>query len=167
VERSVVLINIWAFSCLYMGHFVPALNGPCSCPPMGRDLDPNPARYNGPCRPGTKLFRAVPCLGRAFFSVLRAGPPGPAQMYTYRGSTAETALGLAVHPHPMQKVKGRTKRSPSRRQPTSLLLQAVTTGIYSFQPEQRLPASDGFGCLWLWTYLTSSCQEWTPTLAAG
>jgi hypothetical protein len=83
------------------------------------------------------------------------------------GSTAETALGLAVHPHPMQKVKGRTKRSPSRRQPTSLLLQAVTTGIYSFQPEQRLPASDGFGCLWLWTYLTSSCQEWTPTLAAG
>jgi hypothetical protein len=63
----VVLINIWAFSCLYMGHFVPALNGPCSCPPMGRDLGPNPARYNGPCRPGTKLFRAVPCLGRAFF----------------------------------------------------------------------------------------------------
>jgi hypothetical protein len=64
----VVLINIWAFSCLYMGHFVPALNGPCSCPPMGRDLGPNPARYNGPYR--------------AFF-VLRAGPPGPAQMYTY------------------------------------------------------------------------------------
>jgi len=78
-----VLINIWAFSCLYMGLFVPALNGPCSCPPMGRDLGPNPARYNGPCRPGTKLFRAVPCLGRAFFSVLRAGPSGPAQMYTY------------------------------------------------------------------------------------
>jgi hypothetical protein len=66
-----------------MGLFVPALNGPCSCPPMGRDLGPNPARYNGPCRPGTKLFRAVPCLGRAFFSVLRAGPSGPAQMYTY------------------------------------------------------------------------------------
>jgi hypothetical protein len=79
----VILINIWAFSCLYMGLFVPALNGPCSCPPMGRDLGPNPARYNGPCRPGTKLFRAVPCLGRAFFSVLRAGPSGPAQMYTY------------------------------------------------------------------------------------
>jgi hypothetical protein len=34
---------------------------------MGRDLGPNPARYNGSCRPGTKLFRAVPCLGRAFF----------------------------------------------------------------------------------------------------
>jgi hypothetical protein len=50
---------------------------------MGRDLGPNPARYNGPCRPGTKLFRAVPCLGRAFFSVLRVGPLGPAQMYTY------------------------------------------------------------------------------------
>jgi hypothetical protein len=78
-----VLINIWAFSCLYMGLFVPALNGPCSCPPMGRDLGPNPARYNGSCRPGTKLFRVVPCLGRAFFSVLRAGPSGPAQMYTY------------------------------------------------------------------------------------
>jgi hypothetical protein len=80
-----VLTNIWAFSCLYMGLFVPSLNGPCSCPPMGRDLGPNPARYNGPCRPGTKLFRAVPCLGRAFFSVLRAGPSGPAQMYTYTG----------------------------------------------------------------------------------
>jgi hypothetical protein len=66
-----------------MGHFVPALNGSCSCPPMSRDLGPNPARYNGPCRPGTKLFRAVPCLGRAFFSVLRTSPPGPAQMYTY------------------------------------------------------------------------------------
>jgi hypothetical protein len=66
-----------------MGHFVPDLNGPCSCPPIGRDLGPNPARYNGPCRPGTKLFRAVPCLGRVFFSALRAGPPGPAQMYTY------------------------------------------------------------------------------------
>jgi hypothetical protein len=34
---------------------------------MGRDLGPNPARYNGSCRPGTKLFRTVPCLGRAFF----------------------------------------------------------------------------------------------------
>jgi hypothetical protein len=78
-----VLINIWAFSCLYMGLFVPVLNGTCSCPPMGRDLGPNPTRYNGPCRPDTKLFRAVPCLGRAFFSVLRAGPSGPAQMYTY------------------------------------------------------------------------------------
>jgi hypothetical protein len=63
----VVLINIWAFSCLYMGHFVPALNGPCSCPPMGRDLGPNPARNNRPCRPGTKIFRVVPCLSRAFF----------------------------------------------------------------------------------------------------
>jgi hypothetical protein len=53
-----------------MGHFVPALNEPCSCPPMGRDLGPNPARYNGPCRPGTKLFRAVPCRavpGPCFF----------------------------------------------------------------------------------------------------
>ena len=66
-----------------MGYFVPALNGPCSCPPMGPDLGPNPARYIGPCRPGTKIFRAVSCLGRAFFTVLRAGPSGPAQMYTY------------------------------------------------------------------------------------
>jgi hypothetical protein len=79
----VILINIWAFSCLYMGHFVPALNGSCSCPPMARDLGPNPARYIGPCRPGTKIFRVVPCLDRAFFSVLRASPSGPAQMYTY------------------------------------------------------------------------------------
>jgi hypothetical protein len=50
-----------------MGHFVPDLNGPCLYLPMGRDLGPNPARYNGPCRPDTKLFRVVPCLGRAFF----------------------------------------------------------------------------------------------------
>jgi hypothetical protein len=70
------------FSCLYMGHFVSALNGSCSCPPMGRDLGPNPARNNGSCRLGTKIFWVVTCLGRAFF-VLRAGPSGPAQMYTY------------------------------------------------------------------------------------
>jgi hypothetical protein len=50
---------------------------------MGRDLGPNPARYIGPCRPSTKIFRVVPCLGRAFFSVLWAGPSGPVQMYTY------------------------------------------------------------------------------------
>jgi hypothetical protein len=67
VEWSVVLINLWAFSCIYMGHFVSALNGSCSCPPMGRDLNPNPARNDGSCRPGTKIFRVVPCLDRAFF----------------------------------------------------------------------------------------------------
>jgi hypothetical protein len=67
----VILINIWAFSCLYMGHFVPALNGSCSCPPMGRDLGPNLARYIGPCLHGTKILRVVSCLGRAFFSCLR------------------------------------------------------------------------------------------------
>jgi hypothetical protein len=72
------LINIWVFSCLYMGHFVPALNGLCSCPPMGRDLGPNPARYIGPCRPGTKIFRVVPCLDRAFFRASgRPIRPGP------------------------------------------------------------------------------------------
>jgi hypothetical protein len=49
---------------------------------MGHDLGPNPARYNGSCQPGTKLFRVVPCLGHAFF-VLREGPSGPTQMYTY------------------------------------------------------------------------------------
>jgi hypothetical protein len=50
-----------------MGLFVPALNGSCSCLPMGHDLGPNPARYIGPCRPDTKIFHVVPCLGRAFF----------------------------------------------------------------------------------------------------
>jgi hypothetical protein len=69
-----------------MGHFVPALNGPCSYPPMGRDLDLNLARYNGSCRSDTKIFRIMPCLGRVFFSVLRAGPSGPAQIYTYTPS---------------------------------------------------------------------------------
>jgi hypothetical protein len=63
----VVLMNIWAFSCLYMGHFVHAYNGSCSCPPMGCDLGPNPARYIGPCQLDTKIFRVVPCLSRAFF----------------------------------------------------------------------------------------------------
>jgi hypothetical protein len=65
--------------CLYMGHFVPTLNGSCSCPPMGRDLGPNPARYIGSCQPDTKYFRSC----RAFF-VLQASPSGPAQMYIYR-----------------------------------------------------------------------------------
>jgi hypothetical protein len=50
---------------------------------MGRDLGPNPVRYIGSCRPGTKIFRVVPCLDRAFFTVLQAGPSGLAQMYTY------------------------------------------------------------------------------------
>jgi hypothetical protein len=76
MEWSVILINIWAFSCLYMGHFVPALNGLCSCPPMGRDLGSNPVRYIGPCRPGTKIFRVVSC--RAFFRASgRPIRPGP------------------------------------------------------------------------------------------
>jgi hypothetical protein len=94
----VILINIWAFSCLYMGHFVPALNGPCSCPPMGPDLGPNPARYIGPCRPGTKIFRVVPCLGRAFFTVLRAGPSDPAQMYTCTASAPDLGAGRTRRP---------------------------------------------------------------------
>ena len=55
--------------CIYMSHLMPALNGSCSCPPMGRDLGPNPARYIGPCRSDTKIYRA--------------DPSGPAQMYTY------------------------------------------------------------------------------------
>jgi hypothetical protein len=107
-----VLINIWAFSCLYMGLFVPALNGPCSCPPMGHDLGPNPARYNGPCRPGTKLFRAVPCLGRAFFFVLRAGPSGPAQMYTYTRNRRRGSLRRQLRHHPCF---GRPGRPGGRR----------------------------------------------------
>jgi hypothetical protein len=77
MKRSVVLINIWAFSCLYMGHFVSALNGSCSCPPMGRYLGPNPTRYIGPCWPGTKIFRVVSCLGCVFFSCF--GPAHQAQ----------------------------------------------------------------------------------------
>ena len=68
-----VLINIWAFSCLYMGLFVPALNGPCSCPPMGRDLGPNPTQYIGPCRSDTKIFWIVPRLGRTFFPCFGPG----------------------------------------------------------------------------------------------
>jgi hypothetical protein len=56
-----------------MGHFVSALNGSCSCPPMGRDIGLNPARYIGPC---------VPYLGHAFF-MFRASSSGLAQMYSY------------------------------------------------------------------------------------
>lgn len=92
-------MKVWNEVCFdkYMGLFVPALNGPCSCLPMGRDLGPNPARYNGPCRPGTKLFRAVSCLGRVFFSVLRAGPSGPAQMYTYTDTHQNSAFYTTQH----------------------------------------------------------------------
>jgi hypothetical protein len=60
-----------------MGHFVPALYGLCSCPSMGRDLGPNPARYNGSCRPDTKLFRTLPCLAVLFFPCF--GPTHQAQ----------------------------------------------------------------------------------------
>jgi hypothetical protein len=90
----VILINIWAFSCLYMGHFVPALNGSCSCPPMGRDLGPNPARYIGPCRPNTKIFRAMSCLGRAFFRASgRSIRPGP-NVHLYLGVKVPNLVGL-------------------------------------------------------------------------
>jgi hypothetical protein len=70
-----------------MGHFVPALNG--SCPPMGRDLGPNPGRYIGPCRPGTKIFRVVPCLDRVFFRASsRPIRPGPNIHLYVRGITS-------------------------------------------------------------------------------
>jgi hypothetical protein len=73
----------------YMGLFV-SLYGPFrAClkrvvlvPAMGRDLGPNPARNNGSCRPGTKIFWDVSCLGRAFFRA-SGRPIKPAQMYTY------------------------------------------------------------------------------------
>jgi hypothetical protein len=34
-------------------------------------------------KPDTKIFRVVPCPGHDFFPVLRAGPSGLAQIYTY------------------------------------------------------------------------------------
>jgi hypothetical protein len=76
---------------------------------MGRDLGPNPARYNGPCRPGTKLFRVVPCLGRAFFSVLRAGPSGPAQMYTYSSAHPTPRTDMAEDEISKRSGEGRTE----------------------------------------------------------
>jgi hypothetical protein len=104
-----------------MGHFVHVLNGPCSCPPMGRDLGPNPARYNGACRPGTKLFRVVSCLGRAFFPcfgpahqarpkctpIYKYGKPGHfiakcPLLVTVTGATTRRARG--------EKRKGTTRR---------------------------------------------------------
>jgi hypothetical protein len=79
------IVEIYAISCLYMGHFVPTLNGPCSCPPMSRDLGPNSVRdISGRASTTLKYFgscHAWPC----FFYVLRADPSGPAQMYTYTG----------------------------------------------------------------------------------
>jgi hypothetical protein len=79
------ILEIYAISCLYMGHFVPTLNGPCSCPPMSRDLGPNSVRdISGRASTTLKYFgscHAWPC----FFYVLRADPSGPAQMYTYTG----------------------------------------------------------------------------------
>jgi hypothetical protein len=68
-----------------MGLFVPLYGSFRAClkrvvlvPAHGRDLGPNPARYIGPCRAWAVLF----------FTVLRAGPSGPAQMYTYTTSQA-------------------------------------------------------------------------------
>jgi hypothetical protein len=81
-----------------MGHFVPALNGQCSCPPMGRDLGPNPARYNGSCRPGPKLFRVVSCLGYAFFSCF--GPVHQARPKCTPIAAASLMLQPAFSPSP-------------------------------------------------------------------
>jgi hypothetical protein len=74
-----------------MGLFVPlnglfhaSVNGSCLCPPMVHDLDPSMTRCIILGRPSPKLFRVMPCLGRDFLFMLRASPPGPAQMYTSR-----------------------------------------------------------------------------------
>jgi hypothetical protein len=92
-----ILINIWVFSCLYMSHFVPALNGSCSCLPMGRDLGPNPARYIG-CAVRTLNYFGSCCTWAVIFSVLRTGPSGPAQMYTYSFGYAVSSNVLYIHP---------------------------------------------------------------------
>jgi hypothetical protein len=63
-----------------MGHFVPALNGPSSCPPMGHDQT-RPV-ISGRAGPALKYFGSG-WAWAVLFSVLRAGPSGPAQMYTY------------------------------------------------------------------------------------
>jgi hypothetical protein len=65
---------------------------------MGRDLGPNPAQYIVLCRPDTKMFRVMPCLGRAFF-VLRASPSGPTQMYTYNSPGPKGYPCLDVFTH--------------------------------------------------------------------
>jgi hypothetical protein len=102
----------------YMGLFVPLYERFRAClkrvvlvPAHGRNLGPNSARYIGPCRPDTKIFRVVSCLERAFFTVLRAGPSGPAQMYTYRFQ-AEYATGAPTFDTlPLRIISSRLTRS--------------------------------------------------------
>jgi hypothetical protein len=91
---------------------VSALNGSCSYPPMGRDLSPNPARYNGPCWPNIKLFRAGPSLGRAFFRASgRPIRPSPnVHLYSlpdYESENEEQA-------NPMGHMNNEPKRRPIR-----------------------------------------------------
>lgn len=67
--------------CLYMCHFMPALNGLCSCSPIDRDLDQNPARYIGPYRSGTKIFRTLPYLSRSSSRPIRPPKCTPIRLY--------------------------------------------------------------------------------------
>jgi hypothetical protein len=60
---------------------------------MGHDLGPNPTRYNGP----TALNYFGSCRAWAvFFFVLRIGPSGPAQMYTYAGEAGKKICSTSV-----------------------------------------------------------------------
>jgi hypothetical protein len=63
-----------------MGLFVPLYGSFCVCLKWTVLV---PVHESQPrLKPGP-IYRAVPCLDRAF-SVLRAGLSGPAKMYTYR-----------------------------------------------------------------------------------
>lgn len=72
------------------GPFRACINGSASYWPMGHDLGPNMAWYIGSVQSEQKIFCVVSCLGHAF-SMLRASPLEPVQMYS---STQKIVMSL-------------------------------------------------------------------------
>jgi hypothetical protein len=120
-----------------MGHFVPALNGSCSCPPMSRDLDPNPSRYIRSCRPSIKIFRAMSCLSRALFSCFgpahQARPKYTPILGTRHGITPLSSTWNTRTHHYMST----PVTSPHRETISSLMQRHSHTDTDSMPPQTR------------------------------
>jgi hypothetical protein len=85
-----------------MGYFVPALNGSCSCSPMGCDLGPNPTlKYFGSYRARAMIF--FPCFGPAHPAWPKYTP-----IVTGAQTVRDSAEDRLLHSRPRSRLPGGT-----------------------------------------------------------